>query len=119
MSGILSPPYCPPLVKMPMEIEHPEYTKSFTTDQVEDYQKVQTHPFPVATSGYMRMFYYPLSSLKSMDLLSFVMFFRKLSVTLLLMKYGATLRLERSEVNQLLLVSNVMIQALGMMSGHH
>ena len=40
VSGILSPRYCPPLVKMPMDADHPEYTKSFTVDQVEEYKKV-------------------------------------------------------------------------------
>ena len=42
VSGILSPAYCPPLVKMPMDPTQPEYTKSFTTDQVEEYQQVST-----------------------------------------------------------------------------
>ena len=40
VSGILSPPYCPLLVQMPMDPTQPEYTKSFTTDQVEEYQQV-------------------------------------------------------------------------------
>ena len=40
VSGILSPPYTPPLVKMPMDPAQPEYTKSFATDQVEEYLQV-------------------------------------------------------------------------------
>ena len=45
VSGILSPPYCPPLVQMPMDPTQPEYTKSFTTDQVEEYQQVSKQRF--------------------------------------------------------------------------
>ena len=41
VSGILSPPYCPPLVNMPMDPTQPEYTKSFAVDQVEEYQQVR------------------------------------------------------------------------------
>ena len=59
------------------------------------------------------------SSLKSMDLLSFETSSQKLSVKPPLMRCGATLRLEHSEKSQLLLVSNAMIQALGMKGGHH
>ena len=59
------------------------------------------------------------SSLKSMDLSSFVTSSQKLSVKPPLMRCGATLRLEHSEKSQLLLVSNAMIQALGMKGGHH
>ena len=33
--------YCPPLVKIPMDPTQPEYTKSFTTDQVDEYQQVR------------------------------------------------------------------------------
>ena len=40
VSDILSPPYTPPLVKMPMDPTQPEYTMSFTADQVEEYQQV-------------------------------------------------------------------------------
>lgn len=45
VSGILSPPYRPPLVQMPMDPAQPEYTKSFTTDQVDEYQQVSRIQF--------------------------------------------------------------------------